>query len=359
LGYNPRYVDSLSMSAVTGLFIEECGHIVDEHLWRWLGMDKQDANRAADLCLFPMIREMGCEIPLELYDPKVHDPMCKGKSMEYIYSQIHKKGQEGGGGRPGNDQNQGGNGPKEAKPGSNGQDEGKDRDKPDKAPGGLPNGRSEIREPPKDQAVELKAKWEEIIVQAAMTARAAGNLPAGLEKIVDKITHPRVNWRIQMRKFMQSIAKNDYSWRMPNKKFVPSGLYLPSLRSEAMGKVVFLWDTSGSRDYADARAECAAEFGSIHIELKPEMTYVAYFDTQVYLGGEFGPDDEIEWKPVGGGGTSFKCLFPYIEDQGIEPACVVILTDGLGPFPDKAPDVPVLWAMTTDVKPPFGEFVRL
>ena len=359
LGYNPKYVMEHSLEEAAGLFLEECGHIVNGHLWRWEGLDKNDANRAADLALFTMIAEIpGCEIPREYYDP-ARDAWCQGKSMEWIYSQIHKPKPKNGGDKPGAPQNQGGNGPKQGKQGGNGQDEGKEPKDSQKPRNGLPNGRSEVRRPPKEKIPELKLKWEQAIIQAAEAAKAAGKLPAGLAQIVDKIVHPKIDWRIPLRKFMQSFAKGDKSWARPNKKYIPVGLYLPSPFSEALGKIMLFGDTSGSQDYAEARAEFIAEFGSIHAELRPEITYTAYFDTEVYPGGEFGPDEEIEWKPKGGGGTDFRPLFPYLEERGIEPACVVILTDGWGKFSEKPPDVPVLWAMTTDVEPPFGEVIRL
>lgn len=345
LGYNPAYVDSSSMSATHGLVCEETMHIAEGHLWRMLGLDKDDANRAADLSIFAIIHDL-YEIPPELYDPG-RDAWCKGKSMEFIYSKIHQK-QKTDGTKPGNEQDGGQDREKRGKQRGNGQGE-----KP------LPRGRSEIRQPPKEMIPELKAKWEQTVLNAARIAKEAGKFPAGLEKLVDAIAHPKVNWRIQLRKFMQSFAKCGDSWARPNPKYIPMGMYLASRWSEAIGHVVLFGDTSGSRDYAEARAEFIAEFGSIHDELRPEMTHTAFFDTQVYPGGEFGPDDEIEWKPKGGGGTDFRPIFPWIEKRGIQPACVVILTDGFGYFPDKAPDVPVLWAMTTDVNPPFGEVLRL
>ena len=33
---------------------------------------------------------------------------------------------------------------------------------------------------------------------------------------------------------------------------------------------------------------------------------------------------------TGGGGTSFKPVFDYIDDNNIDPECVVYLTDGYG-----------------------------
>jgi predicted metal-dependent peptidase len=65
-------------------------------------------------------------------------------------------------------------------------------------------------------------------------------------------------------------------------------------------------------------------------------------------------------KPKGGGGTSFIPPFEYLEKNGIDPKCVIYLTDGYGTFPSESDvKVPTMWLMTTDVEPPFGECVRL
>jgi predicted metal-dependent peptidase len=38
---------------------------------------------------------------------------------------------------------------------------------------------------------------------------------------------------------------------------------------------------------------------------------------------------------------------------------LIYLTDGKGSFPDEAPAYPVIWGMTGQVEPPFGETVKI
>ena len=116
---------------------------------------------------------------------------------------------------------------------------------------------------------------------------------------------------------------------------------------------------SGSRDYDEARTECATEMISIFDEMKPEKLYVPWFDTEVQHIDEFEPGDIVELHPKGGGGTDFRCLFDWIEKREIEPACLVVLTDLMGKFPQKEPTYPVLWVSTTDIIAPFGETLKL
>lgn len=70
-------------------------------------------------------------------------------------------------------------------------------------------------------------------------------------------------------------------------------------------------------------------------------------------------------KPKGGGGTSFVPLFDQVQANwdGYSRGICVYLTDGYGTFPEKQPELPVLWVVTPGgldlQKFPFGEAVRL
>jgi len=76
------------------------------------------------------------------------------------------------------------------------------------------------------------------------------------------------------------------------------------------------------------------------------------------LEGEIPP-------PEGGGGTDFRPFFDAIAATwgGQNEAVCVYLTDGYGDFPEKIPQLPILWViipggLDTD-EFPYGEVVRL
>ena len=54
-------------------------------------------------------------------------------------------------------------------------------------------------------------------------------------------------------------------------------------------------------------------------------------------------------------------MFDWLAKSGLDPACVVCLTDLDTAFPPRAPDVPVLWAVPGRAPhdPPFGRVVSL
>ena len=70
-------------------------------------------------------------------------------------------------------------------------------------------------------------------------------------------------------------------------------------------------------------------------------------------------------KPKGGGGTDFEQFFKDInkkEFNNSDGVCIY-LTDGYGYFPEKEPDLPVLWVVIPGGAEkeyfPFGEIVKL
>ena len=64
-------------------------------------------------------------------------------------------------------------------------------------------------------------------------------------------------------------------------------------------------------------------------------------------------------EPKGGGGKRFESVFEHLDESGEPPVALVYLTDGLGSFPERAPEYPVLWATTEREEFPFGEVVAI
>lgn len=137
--------------------------------------------------------------------------------------------------------------------------------------------------------------------------------------------------------------------------------------------MVFYWDTSGSRDTKEARAEAAAELISIFREVRPQKIFVIYGDAKVQRVQCFEPDDDIVLAPKGGGGTRFEPIFEYIEEgESVDTkgnadllpidcpiAAFIGITDLEGSFPEQEPEYPVLWVATAKHTPPFGEVIYI
>jgi predicted metal-dependent peptidase len=209
--------------------------------------------------------------------------------------------------------------------------------------------------PAQQQARE--ARWQVAVAQAARIAeaRGKGDLPAGLVRAVEEILRPTVPWRDVLREFVTRTARNDYRWNRPNRRFVARRLYLPSLAGDSLGEVVVAVDTSGSIGQEELdrfAAEVQGILGAYDVHLT-----VLYHDTEVTEVEEWSPaDGPIKLHPVGGGGTSHCCVFKWLEERGLDPNCVICLTDLYTTFPQVPPPYPVLWALVGDcpLEPPFG-----
>ena len=57
----------------------------------------------------------------------------------------------------------------------------------------------------------------------------------------------------------------------------------------------------------------------------------------------------------GGGGTSFRPVFEWVEKQGLRPEALVYFTDAEGEFPERAPHYPVIWLVKGREPVPWGE----
>jgi predicted metal-dependent peptidase len=117
-------------------------------------------------------------------------------------------------------------------------------------------------------------------------------------------------------------------------------------------------DCSGSIDQHTVN-QFAAEITRVKEDLMPSRIHVLYFDSEVSHVESYGPDDELDIKPHGGGGTDFAPVFTKIIEEGIEPVAIVFLTDLCCYSFGEQPDAPVLWVTTDPGKAPFGDVVEM
>ena len=174
------------------------------------------------------------------------------------------------------------------------------------------------------------------------------------------LLEPILPWKDILKRFMTEKCNDDFSWKRGNRRFIAQGLYLPSRTSDdAMGAMVVAIDTSGSLT-DKMLAEFGSEIADIHAEVKPKELIVIYCDALVNHVDRFGPEDQLQFKMHGGGGTDFRPPFAWLEENQIQPRAFAYLTDGYGPFPEREPDFPTIWVINNhDVEPPFGEHLIL
>ncbi len=76
---------------------------------------------------------------------------------------------------------------------------------------------------------------------------------------------------------MAATTPSDYRWTPPNRRYIASGLYLPSVERRGLGEIVIAVDTSGSIGKRELE-QFAGEISAISEEAKPEALHVVYCD---------------------------------------------------------------------------------
>jgi predicted metal-dependent peptidase len=219
-------------------------------------------------------------------------------------------------------------------------------------PGGLGN---DIGDPtdadgqPLDDATihQLEAEAKIDAIQSAKAAKAVGKLPASIERMVEELINVSTPWYDILERFMAGKIKDGYSWNRPNRRFIARNIYIPGTDYvPKMGPIVIGVDTSGSIG-PDEIAMFNGHINRIIDTCNPEVVHVVYCDYDVAGVDEYTPEDfPVTIQCKGGGGTSFKPVFDWIDNNAIDPECVVYLTDGYGDQSEFTTNHETVWLTT-------------
>ena len=196
---------------------------------------------------------------------------------------------------------------------------------------------------PVDVTAEEQA-WDEAMHQALNIARAEGKVPGQVEETIQTAHASMLDWRTLLRRYMTDATSHDYTWSVPNRRFIDGGLYLPSIRSEGIETIAVLIDTSGSLPTATL-AEFWAELREVAAEIRPDAVIVLQVDAAVQDAAEYAPDDLPEEIAIKGrGGTDFRPGFAWLDEQGIQPGVCLYFTDmECSDYPEAEPVFAVAW----------------
>lgn len=325
--YNPEFIESLSVPQLVWGLCHEVGHVICQHAVRRGARDHRKWNYAGDAWINDTLDNCGVgqRIP-NTVDMKG----SKDKTTEEIYNGLPDEPNGGGSGGQG----QGGSGSEYMEGDGMGEDIIQE---------GQPMTESEIKE------AEAQIKIE--LAEAAQVAKARGRLPGALAEFVADVINVKTPWYDILERYMTGMTKTDYSWTRPNRRFIGSGLYMPSTgREPSMGEVVIQVDISGSVSKPEIE-HYNGHLKRIVEQCKPERVHVIYTDTHVHKHEVFESGDEFGINFYAGGGTDMCAGFAYIQGQGIEPDVFVTLTDGYTDFPEETP-CPAVWCISSNIEAP-------
>ena len=321
MGYNPAFIEKLTLPETKWLIAHEVMHLACMHHTRRESRDLDRWNKAADYVVNAVLSDSGFTPPQGI----LFNPSFAGKSAEAIYALLPENPSDG----------DGGNG-----------NYGEVRDAPGSCDGNMKQAEADVR-------VQM--------AQALQQAKVMGNLPGGVQRLVQEVLYPPLDWRELLRHFVEQSARKDYSWMSPSRRYLYQGLCLPGLYSKDLGHVVIAVDTSSSID-VDALTRFASEISAV-LEAFETLIDVVCCDTRIRDHQQYDRQDlPLMLAPKGGGGTSFIPVFEWVEDQNLVPCCLIYLTDlECSRFPRNVPGYPVLWVQTgnSGYRVPFGDVIRM
>jgi predicted metal-dependent peptidase len=345
--YNSRFVDMLKPKEIEFLFGHEVLHCVYDHFGRRGDRDPQLFNIANDYCVNGDLKkhrvgEFITTVPC-LYEQKY-----EGLSSEEIYDILyenaekinisdlidkmldeHMDGDEEGSGSGGDGDEQ-----------SNGK--------------GKPTLSKEDRD-------KIRDEIKEAVLAAAAASDGAGNLPAGVKRIIQDMTAPKMNWRELLRMQLESTIKSDFTWMRASRRGWHMDAIMPGMKNDEMIDLAVSIDASGSMGDAMLK-DILAETQGIMDSFPAYRLHVLSFDTRVYNPTQYDSenlDSLVDYEIHGGGGTDFDCVFEYFKENDIQPKRHIMFTDGYpcGSWGDEQYcDTVFIMHGTTTIVPPFGQF---
>lgn len=175
-----------------------------------------------------------------------------------------------------------------------------------------------------------------MVHQEHMRRTGAGQLPAGILRVVERLVEVTTTWQDHLRVFLDECQVEDYSYAQPDARWFSQGLTLPGLSDlddDHLDGAIFM-DLSGSVD--DLRMQLfVSEFHSI-MEQRDNFNILAgAFDAcvQEETVCEFNQsnfNDLYGWMKQlrGNGGTSIRAVYDWLKEKEIRPRVLIIPTDG-------------------------------
>ena len=333
--YGRKFVKDLDERELAFVVMHECMHKTYRHMTTWTKLHAENpllTNAACDFVINLKLRDIDPEgkyIRMPMKDGKpfgLIDEKYRGMNTKQVFDALKQDAQ-----------------------GSSGSGEGFDEHDWE--------GAESLTDQEKE---ELVKEIDRAIRQGQIAAKKVGKGAGGMDRELEELMEPKVDWREVLREFVKSIcnAKDASSWRRVNRRYIGNDIYLPTLIGERVGHIAIAVDTSGSIGGKEL-SDFLSEVKGIADEVRPEKVDLLYWDSEVAGHEEY---DEYtvanivsSTKPRGGGGTSPSCVTAYLKDKGIKPECVIMLTDGyVGSDWGGDWECPVLWTIVggnTDVAP--------
>jgi len=171
--------------------------------------------------------------------------------------------------------------------------------------------------------------------------RQWGDAPAGWQRWAQEILEPTVRWQqvlaAAVRRGVADVAgRVDFSYRKPSRRSSVAGdVVLPSL-TQPLPKVAMVLDTSGSMNDG-MLAQSLAEVGGVlrSLGVAGRQLDIICCDAEAFEAQKVMRAHDV--KLLGGGGTDMGAGLAKAAQLRPKPDLIVVLTDGLTPWPPAPP----------------------
>ena len=367
--YNPGYIARLTLEQTQFALAHEAMHCALSHFNRRGHRLKHRWDVACDYAVNMILDEERMQPP----DEAIMNAAYRGLTAEEIYPVLHEDPPEetqdmhlfdsdpppdGEEGEPQEQDSDQGKGDQRNEDPAEGQ--GDQPEEPQDA-GNAPEESGETQEappPPPMDTDKLDEQWKSRLAAAAQAARQAGKLSQSMMRLVDDLLSPQLPWRALLARYMMNAARDDYSFQRTSRR--EGDALMPRLYSQSV-KVVVAMDTSGSVTREELQ-EFLSEIDALKAQVRADVTLHACDDKM----DPAGPWRYAMWEGMtlpaeisGGGGTDFRPVFEWVEQDRLDPDLLVYFTDAQGSFPQREPPYPVIWLVKGKSRVSFGERIQL
>lgn len=314
--YNPSFFEELSMGEVIFVIAHEILHVVYDHIFRRGDRDPLVWNQALDYIVnYTLVKNNIGVMPKNvLYNEKYNDEytaeelyelLLKDKNLveNYFQIDIHLDPDDSNSNNDKTDNN------------------GNKITVSVKSLTGKPLSEDEIKE------IRDSLKATIFTIKSSV---AAGNIPAGISRAIERLYAPKINWREVIQNYIKATFKSDFNMRTPSDQSWVSGVLMPRFSYGDCVETHIFIDASGSIT-DEQLGMFLSEIDSIAKQFESYNITIGTFDTKVYNVKKYSSEDYEDLKKYevkGGGGTSLTCVFDYLKENNIVPKSLIIFTDG-------------------------------
>ena len=381
IGYSPAFVEKLREDELVFVIMHELLHVYFLHHLRRGTRNAHIFNMACDYVVNLVLINCGYKLP----EGGLLDYAYVSMTAEEVYAilikkisarPVQQKVPAPSSGKPGDNKDKGGQAagnPEKSDKQEDGheeQDSLSDRLTEEEKESAM---RGEVRQLKKEdgnsmseaEANEAHQEMKKIIAIADRVAKSAGLGSSSLyRELKASALVTEANWG-RLIDYVAKLSHDESSWSYPNRRYVHSGVYMPSLRGyNSLGDIVLAMDSSGSID-DETWASYMASFRTLFEQYKrKEVTVVICDDRIQKVCPNISPEELENIKNLGGGGTDFRPVFDWLEAEGRNVDLLIYCTDlQCSYYPSFQPQYPVVWAAWQSYSdrrmPPFGEVIRV